>query len=73
MTALCDRLLQRGTETKAAVEKRLAAALHEIQYAKKPNSHDFIIVNDDLDRAYDLFQKVALGERITGDTLPCLD
>ncbi|GLB41973.1 putative guanylate kinase [Lyophyllum shimeji] len=73
MAALRSRLRQRGTETEAAVEKRLATALKEIQYAKEPNVHDIIIVNDDLDRAYELFKKVALGEQIAGDTLPPLD
>jgi guanylate kinase len=72
MIALRERLVRRGTEGESAVEKRLAAALREIQYAKEPNAHDHTIVNDDLDRAYDLLKKVALGERITGDTLPCL-
>ncbi|KAF8227526.1 guanylate kinase [Tricholoma matsutake] len=73
MSALQERLQQRGTEGEAAVQKRLAAALEEIQYAKKPNVHDLVIVNDDLDRAYELFKKVALGENIAGDTLPSLD
>jgi guanylate kinase len=73
MTALRERLQQRGTEGEVAVQRRLAAALEEIQYAKKPIVHDLIIVNDDLDRAYELFKKVALGEKIAGDELPSLD
>ncbi|KAF5383650.1 hypothetical protein D9615_003669 [Tricholomella constricta] len=73
MAALRARLQQRGTETEAAVQKRLATALKEIEYAKVPNIHDLVIVNDDLDRAYELFKKVALGEQIAGDTLPSLD
>lgn len=47
-------------------------ALKEVEYAKE-GAHDLVIVNDDLDRAYDLFRKVALGEQITSDTLPPLD
>ncbi|TFK18057.1 guanylate kinase [Coprinopsis marcescibilis] len=73
LTALRSRLRGRGTETEAAVEKRLNAALKEVEYAKIPNVHDIVIVNDDLDRAYQLFKQVALGEVITGDTLPPLD
>ncbi|KAF8074806.1 guanylate kinase/L-type calcium channel beta subunit [Lyophyllum atratum] len=73
MAVLRSRLQQRGTETEAAVEKRLAMALKEIQYAKEANVHDLVIVNDDLDRAYEMFKMVALGEQIAGDTLPSLD
>jgi len=73
MIALRDRLKQRGTEGEEAVERRLAAAIEEIQYAKKPNVHDVVIINDDLDRAYELFKRAALGEKIAGDPLPLLN
>ena len=72
MTSLRDRLQQRGTEAETAVQRRLAAAREEIQYAKERNVHDLVIINDDLDRAYELFRKAALGEEIAGDTLPLL-
>jgi len=67
------RLRGRGTETEASVAKRLAMALKEIDYAKQPGVHDIIIVNDDEDRAYSLFEKAALGEEIVGDVLPPLN
>ena len=73
MASLRARLQQRGTETESSVQKRLATALKEIEFAKKPNIHDLVIVNDDLDRAYELFKKVAQGEVIPGDKLPALD
>ena len=47
--------------------------LKEIEYAKEPNVHDIVIINDDLDKAYESFKKVALGEKIVGDVLPPLD
>jgi guanylate kinase len=47
----------------------LSAAKSEIKYAVD-GGHDVIIVNDNVDRAYDLLQKVALGESIEGDRLP---
>ena len=72
LTALRARLQGRGTESEEAVAKRLKMALKEVDYAKE-GAHDLVIVNDDLDRAYGLFKKVALGEKITGDTLPALD
>lgn len=73
MTDLRTRLLSRGTETESSIQKRLAAAIREIEYAKQPNVHDLVVVNDDLDRAYALFKQVALGEQVEGDLLPPLD
>ncbi|KAF8633919.1 hypothetical protein AX15_001104 [Amanita polypyramis BW_CC] len=73
LSALRNRLQGRGTESISSVEKRLAIALNEIQYAKQPNAHDVVIINDDLDRAYEQLKRIALGERISGDTLPPLD
>ncbi|ETW78873.1 hypothetical protein HETIRDRAFT_64215 [Heterobasidion irregulare TC 32-1] len=70
MDALRSRLVSRGTETDAAVDKRMKTALNEISYAKESGAHDMIIVNDNLDRAYSLFKKVALGEKIVTDNLP---
>ncbi|KAI9508188.1 guanylate kinase [Russula earlei] len=73
LSMLRDRLIGRGTETTDAVEKRVKTALLEIEYAKLPGAHDYIIVNDDLDRAYELFKSLALGNPISGDTLPPLE
>ncbi|KAI9464544.1 guanylate kinase [Lactarius psammicola] len=73
LSALRNRLIGRGTETDAAVEKRLKTALVEIDYAQLPGAHDHIIVNDDLDRAYGLFETVAFGNPIPSDPLPPLD
>jgi len=73
MTTLRSRLQSRGTETDSSFQKRLATAIKEVQFAREPNVHDLIIVNDDLERAYELFKKVALGEKVVGDTLPPLD
>lgn len=73
MTALRARLRGRGSDTESAIQKRLAMCMKEIEYAKEPNVHDIIIVNDDLNRAFESFKKVALGERIEGDVLPLLD
>ena len=72
LAALRTRLRGRGTEDDAAVAKRLATALKEIEYAKE-GAHDLVIVNDDLNRAYGKFQRVALGEPIESDSLPPLD
>lgn len=47
------RLRGRGTETEASLTKRLQQAENEIEYAKQPGSHEKIVVNDDLDKAYE--------------------
>jgi len=72
MSALRKRLTERGTDTPDAIQRRLGICLKEIEYARG-NVHDFIIVNDDLNRAYESFKKVALGESIESDPLPPLD
>ena len=58
---LRKRLEGRGTETEESLNKRLAAATAELEYAES-GAHDQIIVNDDLDKAYNelkefIFQK----------------
>ncbi|KAF5362220.1 hypothetical protein D9756_002524 [Leucocoprinus leucothites] len=73
LASLRSRLQGRGTESEVSVQKRLDAALKEIAFAKEPSVHDVVIVNDDLDRAYDLLERIALGEKIAGDVLPPLD
>jgi guanylate kinase len=73
ISTLRERLQGRGTDSASAVQKRLAMALKEVEFAKEPGVHDMVIVNDDLDRAYGLFKQVALGESVEGDKLPPLD
>jgi guanylate kinase len=46
------RLRNRGTEKEEDLQKRLAQAKVELEYADKPGVHDKIIVNDDLEKAY---------------------
>lgn len=55
--ALESRLRGRGTEQEASIQKRLAQATNELEYSKTPGVHDIIIVNDDLDKAYDELEK----------------
>lgn len=67
---LLPRLTGRGTETPEAIEARLAAAKNEIKYAQEPGVHDAFVVNDDIDRAYEVFKSIALGESVQGDPMP---
>lgn len=46
------RLRARKTETEETVSKRLETAKRELDYAEQEGSHDKVIVNDDIDKAY---------------------
>lgn len=66
------RLRERGANNESEIQKRLATALDEIRYAKS-GAHDTVIVNDNLDDAYEKLEKVALGdENVETDAMPPL-
>ena len=44
--------------------------MREIEYAKTPGVHDIIIVNDNIEKAFQAFEKVALGDSSPVDALP---
>ncbi|KAF7975804.1 hypothetical protein HWV62_8487 [Athelia sp. TMB] len=73
MSALRERLRDRGTESDAAIQQRLATCLKEIECAREPGAHDIVLVFDDYENSYQNFRKVAFGERIVGDPLPAWD
>ncbi|KAH7582268.1 Guanylate kinase-like domain profile [Nakaseomyces glabratus] len=60
MDDLKARLQGRGTETDESLQKRLAAADAEMEYANS-GAHDKIIVNDDLDKAYNELKQFIFG------------
>lgn len=47
-----ERLRGRGTDDEDSVKKRLKQADKEMAFAKEEDVHDKIVVNDDLDSAY---------------------
>ncbi|XP_060581346.1 guanylate kinase-like isoform X2 [Ruditapes philippinarum] len=53
MEALEKRLRGRGTETEESLKKRLDTVQEALDYAKVPGAYDHIIINDDLDVAYE--------------------
>ena len=59
---LKKRLSGRGTESAELVEKRLNAALEEISRAKE---YDFIVVNDELDKAVEEFITLLISGKLT--------
>ena len=61
MQELARRLRSRNTDSEEAVLKRLATAEKELEYANT-GVHDKIIVNDNLDKAYDELEEFVLAE-----------
>ena len=53
--ALHERLRKRGTDSPEKIEKRLAKAGREIEFAPK---FDYVVLNDDLDTAVDVTEKL---------------
>jgi guanylate kinase len=62
MQTLEERLRNRGTETEESIQRRLHAAQVELEYAKEPGVHDFIVINDDLDAAFLQLESYLLKE-----------
>jgi guanylate kinase len=46
------RLRERQCDAEEAIQQRLETGKKEIEYAEQPGSHDKIIINDSVDRAY---------------------
>lgn len=72
---LRQRLEDRDTDHKEDIARRLKMAVHELHYARKPNTFDYVIVNDDLDHAYHLLRSIVNGtaDRETFDQIPPAD
>ncbi len=60
MSELKSRLIHRGTESPDTIERRFAAAYHEVEYADK---YDYIVVNDILDLAIAQAEHIIVAER----------
>jgi guanylate kinase len=48
---LARRLRERGRDDEAAIERRLAEARTEMEFARKSNFYDAFVINDELDAA----------------------
>lgn len=53
LVELEQRLKGRNTETEESLRKRLNTAKAELEYAEQPGVYDCVIVNDNLDTAYE--------------------
>nr|XP_043903101.1 guanylate kinase 1b isoform X1 [Solea senegalensis] len=63
MDILEKRLRDRQTETEESLQKRLEAARIDMELSKEPGVFDVVIVNDDLERAYEELKDI-LSEEI---------
>ncbi|NPA82234.1 MAG: guanylate kinase [Epsilonproteobacteria bacterium] len=61
LNVLKERLSKRGTDSKDIIEKRIKNALVEI---KEIGNYDFLIINDDLEKACDSLISVAKSARL---------
>lgn len=57
LDVLEQRLRGRGTEKEEAILARLAASKRELEYGAIPGNYDHVIINDDLEKAYDSLKK----------------
>ncbi|XP_047670506.1 guanylate kinase isoform X2 [Tachysurus fulvidraco] len=62
MDVLEKRLRARKTESEESLQKRLQAALVEVEFSKEPDQFDVIIINDNLDEAYEKLKAALLQE-----------
>ena len=59
LNELRKRLLSRGLDTEEVIEKRLINAKKELKFAK---SFDYIVLNDDFNRAFDEISSIILSK-----------
>ncbi|KAH8926232.1 guanylate kinase [Atractiella rhizophila] len=74
LKSLHSRLSGRGTESSSSLRSRLLAAQGELEYAAQEGSFDVVVVNDNVDVAYQKLRALAVEGVVTGaeggDPLP---
>lgn len=69
MTELKTRLQRRAEDAQAAIARRLANAKLEIEHWRE---YDYVVINDDLDRAFSEVRAIVMAERLRRDRRPGL-
>ncbi|MDZ7602533.1 MAG: guanylate kinase [Hoeflea sp.] len=69
MEELKARLHRRAEDSEAVIDQRLANARSEIEHWRE---YDYVIVNDDLDRAFSAVRAIVQAERLRRDRRPGL-
>ncbi len=64
MEELKRRLVRRAEDSPEVIEKRLANALEEIPHW---NEYDYVVINDDLDKAFQQVKSILVAERLRRD------
>ena len=64
MTELKGRLVRRAEDKPEVIEKRLQNAVKEIPHW---DEYDYVVINDDLDRAYHEVESILIAERLRRD------
>ncbi|XP_043277896.1 guanylate kinase isoform X2 [Venturia canescens] len=62
ISELENRLKGRKTETHDSLQRRLSMARAEIDYGEQPGNFHAVIVNDNLDKAYEKLREIVLEE-----------
>lgn len=63
---LLQRLTDRARDSQEEIQKRLRAAKREIHMAKGSRAFDYMVINDDLEKAVDEIVKIVKHRRATG-------
>lgn len=69
MTELQSRLHRRAEDSEEVIQTRLANSRSEIEHWRE---YDYVIVNDDLNSAFDAVQSIVKAERLRRDRRPGL-
>jgi guanylate kinase len=69
MAELKARLTRRAEDQEAVIAKRLQNAREELEHW---GEYDFVVINDDLDRAFGEIRSIVTGERLRRDRRPGL-
>lgn len=64
MEELKKRLVRRAEDSSEVIEKRLDNALEEISHW---NEYDYVVINDDLERAFNEVKSILIAERLRQD------
>ena len=69
MEELQSRLVRRAEDAQDVIQKRLTNAIEEIPHWKE---YDYVVINDDLDRAFSEVQSILTSERLRRERNPGL-
>jgi len=69
MTELKSRLVRRAEDAEEVIAKRLSNAIEEISHWKE---YDYVVINDDLEKAFNQVQSILTAERLRRDRRPGL-